>query len=339
MEDYRLLVSVIDGTNDLVVSVLPNRSFEFVNRAWLDTLEYDEPEVDNLTLVDIVFPESIQAFDEAISDVLAGSFKSGVELTFLTKAGNRVDVEGNLFPRKEGNKTMAATGFFRDVTERNAIRGELMKANSLAEFITDLMIHDLANINQEILSLLEILLYDSILPQNLSSLVQGGLMEIEKASRITTIVRGLSGMDETPPELQDWDLDKVVKDAANRVDMMFNDRKVKLKTNFSAGQYTLRADTYFPDIFFGLMHNSVKVDKHGAIPIEVNAESLPHTRFLRIKVIDHGPGIPDAQKESIFGKVHRRERLLGTGIGLSLVKALVGSYGGYLSVEDTVTGD
>lgn len=55
---------------------------------------------------------------------------------------------------------------------------------------------------------------------------------------------------------------------------------------------------------------------------------------VRIRVADNGPGIPDAQKEIIFGEGERGLEGQGTGIGLYLVDQLVDQYDGRVWVED-----
>ena len=53
-----------------------------------------------------------------------------------------------------------------------------------------------------------------------------------------------------------------------------------------------------------------------------------------VRIADNGPGIPDGQKESVFGKGERGLDSEGTGLGLYLVQSLVHSYGGDVRVED-----
>jgi two-component system sensor histidine kinase MprB len=57
-------------------------------------------------------------------------------------------------------------------------------------------------------------------------------------------------------------------------------------------------------------------------------------------VADHGPGIPDEDKTSIFFRFVRKvQDSEGSGLGLSLVLALTDRYQGRVLVEDRVTGD
>jgi two-component system, OmpR family, sensor kinase len=76
-------------------------------------------------------------------------------------------------------------------------------------------------------------------------------------------------------------------------------------------------------------------------PVEValHAES----GYADIDVIDHGPGVPEAQRERIFERFHRADPTRsrdqgGSGLGLSIASAVVSAHGGRISVTDTPDG-
>ncbi|MBU0623330.1 MAG: histidine kinase, partial [Candidatus Thermoplasmatota archaeon] len=51
-------------------------------------------------------------------------------------------------------------------------------------------------------------------------------------------------------------------------------------------------------------------------------------------------GIPDSKKYIVFGRIQTGdERLIATGLGLSIVRAIVEGYHGMVWVEDRVSGD
>ncbi len=61
--------------------------------------------------------------------------------------------------------------------------------------------------------------------------------------------------------------------------------------------------------------------------------------FVRIKVADHGPGIPEAQHEAVFKPFTRLEPSRnsatgGVGLGLSIARAIAQSHGGDVGVEN-----
>jgi two-component system OmpR family sensor kinase len=76
-------------------------------------------------------------------------------------------------------------------------------------------------------------------------------------------------------------------------------------------------------------------------PVEVALH--PENGHVEIDVIDHGPGVPAAQRERIFERFHRADPLRsrdqgGSGLGLSIATAVVGAHGGRISVSDTPGG-
>jgi K+-sensing histidine kinase KdpD len=153
-------------------------------------------------------------------------------------------------------------------------------------------------------------------------------------------VRKISSLYLATPSVKYYDLWTTIMTAAKSVNDSFPDKDLVLSINISENQYRLAADKFFIDVFFSLLHNSMKFDTSEKVEVEIHVEEIKHTPFLRIEVIDHGSGIPDEEKESLFDKVsHRRESIVGLGLGLSLVKMVLDNYGAYINIEDRVPED
>jgi two-component system, OmpR family, sensor kinase len=76
-------------------------------------------------------------------------------------------------------------------------------------------------------------------------------------------------------------------------------------------------------------------------PVEVALQA--QNGHVDIDVIDHGLGVPAAQRERIFERFHRSDPLRsrdqgGSGLGLSIATAVVTAHGGRISVTDTPGG-
>ena len=56
-ERYR---AVIENASDMIQSARPDGSFEFVNAAWLQKLGYTPEEVEQLTVWDVIHPDSLE---------------------------------------------------------------------------------------------------------------------------------------------------------------------------------------------------------------------------------------------------------------------------------------
>ena len=67
---------------------------------------------------------------------------------------------------------------------------------------------------------------------------------------------------------------------------------------------------------------------------------MKRKKYVRIEFVDNGIGIPDMQKRYIFLNLPKgSQRKKGMGLGLSLVKKLIGLYGGQVWVEDKYKGE
>jgi PAS domain S-box-containing protein len=110
--------AVIDNASDMIQSVRPDGTFEFVNRAWLDTLGYTAEEVRDLVVWDIIHESSLDHCQAAFGRILGGESMPSMEATFAAKDGRAIPVEGSVTVRRVGDEIVATHGFFRDVTER-----------------------------------------------------------------------------------------------------------------------------------------------------------------------------------------------------------------------------
>jgi signal transduction histidine kinase len=88
-------------------------------------------------------------------------------------------------------------------------------------------------------------------------------------------------------------------------------------------------------IFANLMENAIKYSGRGA---QVIVSGRTEQGVFLASVRDHGPGIPDQDLPRIFDEFFRgssavRDGAVGSGLGLTFVKALVARYGGSICVE------
>lgn len=124
-ERYR---TVIENASDMIQSVRPDGTFEFVNSAWLNALGYNLEEVGSLNIWDIIHADSVEHCQILFSKALQGDPISYMEAVFKTRDGQPLPVEGNVTSRMIGDDVVATHGFFRDTFERIRAR-ELEERN------------------------------------------------------------------------------------------------------------------------------------------------------------------------------------------------------------------
>lgn len=87
------------------------------------------------------------------------------------------------------------------------------------------------------------------------------------------------------------------------------------------------------EVLVQLLENAAKYSPP-ALPITVTAEATG--KMISISVADQGPGIDDLEQHLIFEKFYRgrdqRYQVQGTGMGLSIAKAIVEAHGGTIGV-------
>jgi PAS domain S-box-containing protein len=135
-ERYR---DLFENANDLIQSVAPDGSIMYVNRAWRKTLGYSEEEIPNLSLFDVIHPDSLPHCMEMFQHVIAGETIGRVEATFVTKDGRTVAVEGGVSCKFKNGNPVATRGIFRDVTEHRQADERVKRSRQTLQAILDAM--------------------------------------------------------------------------------------------------------------------------------------------------------------------------------------------------------
>jgi two-component system sensor histidine kinase KdpD len=91
-------------------------------------------------------------------------------------------------------------------------------------------------------------------------------------------------------------------------------------------------------VIANLLANAIK---HTDSVVLVSVDAPAHGQSVRIRIADHGPGIPAAARDLVFRPFQRlgdRDNTAGVGLGLALARGLAESMGGTLTPQDTPGG-
>ncbi len=86
-------------------------------------------------------------------------------------------------------------------------------------------------------------------------------------------------------------------------------------------------------VLFNLLSNAIGFSPAGSV---VHVRCARHGKEIRLQVIDHGQGIPESYRKSVFDRFESAShgsRHRGPGLGLPLVKDLVELHGGHVVIE------
>jgi two-component system, OmpR family, sensor histidine kinase KdpD len=168
----------------------------------------------------------------------------------------------------------------------------------------------------------------------------------EEADRLTRLVHNLLDMSRIEanaldPRLEETSLAEIAGSVV---------RRVRASANAESGGQ--RVDVHVPEtippvladpvlleqVIGNLLDNAVRYAQGS--PIAVVARELKDS--VELRVVDHGPGIPEPERERIFDQFYRLKgggkRPEGTGMGLSICRGIVAALRGNLRVETTPGG-
>src|SRR5262249_17119553 len=114
-----------DNAHDLIQSVSAEGKFLYVNRSWLQTLGYRPEDVADLTVFDIIHPDSLAHCQQVMQGLIEGKPAVDITAEFRARDGRAVPVEGSASARFEGGRLVSTRGIFRDVTKRRRAEEDL----------------------------------------------------------------------------------------------------------------------------------------------------------------------------------------------------------------------
>ena len=141
-----------------------------------------------------------------------------------------------------------------------------------------------------------------------------------------------------PLERERVGIDALVADAC--ADARAADPERTISQRVASPVVVLGDEARLRQVVGNLMRNAlVHTPSTAALDVELSEES----DAALLTVVDHGPGIPEGQRERIFERFHRadpgrsRDRG-GSGLGLGIVAAVVEAHGGRVTVDATPGG-
>lgn len=141
-----------------------------------------------------------------------------------------------------------------------------------------------------------------------------------------------------PLEAKPVDLQVIARDAAADARAVAPQRDITLRapdTVIVSGD-----DTRLRQVVGNLVRNAL-VHTPQSTPVEIAVSTQNGT--AQLSVIDHGPGLPIADRERIFEPFYRADASRsrdsgGVGLGLSIVSAVVAAHGGRVKLIETTGG-
>lgn len=167
--------------------------------------------------------------------------------------------------------------------------------------------------------------------------------EAERMSRLVDDLLLLAGGDAKSWEIErcEVDLDTILIGSSEQYAPLAQKRQVALELQLPEETLPrVRGDAdRLRQILGVLLDNALQYAPAGS-SIELSAGTKKNRVWVQLA--DHGPGIPEAEQDKVFGRFYRADQSRGDkdhfGLGLSVARELAALHGGSLAVADTPGG-
>ena len=334
-ERYR---DLFENASDLIQIVGPDGHIDYVNRAWRETLGYNEYEINKLTVFDLIHPEYINHCLDLFKKVVQGEQVDKFETTFVAKDGREILLEGTTSCKFEDGKPVSTRGIFRDITENRRMEKELYKTQKLESvgILAGGIAHDFNNLLAAILgniSLAEMEVQpDSTISQRLSNATNACSRAKDLTQQLLTFAKG--GV----PIIKTTSIGDLIRDC---VGFTLRGSNVKCDCLLPDDLWPVEADVgQISQVLQNLLINGAQAMLEGGIirvrseniTLTTNELSLQQGRYVKITVSDHGPGIAPEHLKNIFDPYFTTKEM-GSGLGLAISFSIIHKHGGLITVD------
>ncbi|WP_135823995.1 hybrid sensor histidine kinase/response regulator [Halorussus ruber] len=333
--DARLIEEMIQMKGSLLddsSQLSPNISLVHEERLGdgLDTLEAEPVDI---ILLDLMLPDS--SGEETLDSVLAQTDEEPIVL--LTGLNDR---EFGVNAVQRGAQDYLVKGeidgellvrTMRYAMERKKNEQELARRTEQLAILNQILEHDIRNDMNVVHGTGQLLreqVSDADHEELLDRMLDNSEHVVELTETVSTLLETITG--DQDPNLEPVDAGRVLESEVRKIRTSHGDATVVVDGEIPDA--TVQANNMLSSVFSNLLNNAVQHNDAEEPTIEVGVEDRGET--IAISIADDGPGVPDAQKETIFGRGEQGLDSSGTGIGLYLVDTLVSQYGGSVRVED-----
>jgi len=352
-ESQEILRDLLENANDLIQSVDTSGHFVYVNHAWRQTLGYEPEEITELSMLDIIHPDSQDHCLKMFKQVLSGKPAHNIEATFIAKDGRKIAVEGSANCRFVNGKPSATRGVFRNVTERKHNETKLAdlskseqsknreletETNARSQFI-NVLAHELRTPLTPLIAsaglLEETFRHKSESTEyRLANLLLSGAHNLSRRlSDLLDLARLMTGKITLRTEI--FDIKPIMLKVYSESVVQAAERDQLLEIKVPDGLPDIEADRpRIEQMLSNLISNAINFNNTGkAIVLRAKANK----QTLTIEVEDHGDGISAQEQEMIFQPYHHvqqdRQRFAGLGLGLAISKHIVEAHCGTITLK------
>jgi PAS domain S-box-containing protein len=338
------LAAIVESSDDAIVS----KTLEGIIRSWNAGAErlfgYTAEEAVGRPITLIIPPERHDEEKAILERLRRGERIEHFETVRVARDGRELDISLTVSPIRDGQgRIIGASKVARDITERKRAEAALREADRRKDEFLALLAHELRNPLAPIRNGLQVI---RLAADDADAVAQARAMMERQIGHMVRLIDDLLDISRISRNMMELRrarvlLADVVGSAVETVRPLIDAGGHTLNVSIPPEPVYLDADlTRLAQVFGNLLANSAKYTPHGG-HIRLVAERCGDE--VGVTVRDDGIGIPAESLGRIFDMFSRVDRSLerstgGLGIGLALVKGLVGMHGGTVAAESGGAG-
>jgi PAS domain S-box-containing protein len=328
--ELRKFRKAVDQTAHAVYITDTDGVIEYVNPAFEEITGYEESAVMGESTALLNSGEHDEELYEDLWETILDGEQWEHEMVDERKDGERLVLEQTISPvRGEEGELRNFVAVAQDVTDHRAREDRLQKQRDDLELLNNVLRHDIRNHLQVVTAYTE-LLADHVDEEG-AEYLETIRESAENAIGLTSTAKEVAEvMLQTTGDTATVALRSVLNRELEEV--RSSHREAVVRVDGSVPRVDVVANSMLGSVFRNLLKNAIQ---HNDKPVpEVTVSVEVGEDRVHVRVADNGPGIPDEQKPSVFGKGEKGLDSAGTGIGLYLVRSLVDNYGADIHIED-----
>lgn len=332
-ESYKRELAMFDNAADLIFCLNSKGEIERVNQILGDSLGYSPQSAIGSDIRGYLESRQINDIDQFLETVRESKGnRHEIEVSMISASGQTFEYQWSV-RWEPSRKTFYCVS--HDITNRK----KLEKAK--AEFVA-MLSHDLRSPLTSLGATIEMVV-EGVVQKMPDKCISVFSLAQKSVFRLVNLINELLDLEKleagemeiTPSSVAVKDLFQTAVDALH---VSALERDLEL-TSIDKNLRVRADEERIVRVLINLLSNAIKYSNTGDV-IRLTAEQID-SRFIELAVVDQGPGIPAHQLSTVFERykqVRDAEQIYkqGSGLGLSICKAIVEAHGGTIGVRSTL---
>lgn len=362
----RRIQNILEAAPDAIVTIDSDGIITNWNAEAEHIFGWAKEETIGKTLTDTIIPDRhhhghISGVKHYLLTGKGPALNKAIEVHGRTKAGNEVPIELKISASTE-NDSMQFIGFMRDISIRKELEDiarmrtqeivevneALVKTNKELESFAYISSHDLQEPLRQIQTFISRIKDKD--HELLSDNSKKFFSKIESASaRMQALIADLLAYSRATTEakfFEQTDVEQLIKEVLNELQETIEEKKAIIEIGEMCSTSTIRYQ--FQQMMYNLITNALKFSRPDVQPLisihckniipapGTHPEIIPGKTYCHITVSDNGIGFDEQYKDRIFQvfqRLHDKNTISGTGIGLAIVKKIVENHHGIVTAS------